>query len=187
MMVEAGLLLPDTSLADRAERFSEFVASHRERARRLAWRLVGDDEAAAEDIVQDSFVKAYRGLTNFREEASLETWFYRILMRQVQSYRRWRAIRELWSGHREDDLLDSSGCGLGDPGLRRRIASALDHLSRRQREAFVLVHLEGFTVQECAALLGKPTGTIKSHLHRALTTLREELADLRDLFTGEHP
>jgi DNA-directed RNA polymerase specialized sigma24 family protein len=47
-----------------------------------------------------------------------------------------------------------------------------------------LVHLEGFTVQECAELLGKPIGTVKSHLHRALTTLREELADLQELRGG---
>lgn len=181
MTVEAGLLLTEVALAEREERFSEFVVSHRERARRFTWRLVGGDEAAADDVVQDSFVKAYRGLRGFREEASIETWFYRILMRQAQNYRRWRAIRELWSGSREDDPADPSCSGFGDPGLRRRIASALDQLSRRQREVFILVHLEGFTVQECANLLGKPAGTIKSHLHRALTSLRAELADLQEL------
>jgi len=48
------------------QRFRLFVASHRERARRLAWRLVGGDDAAAEDVVQDAFVKAYRALDRFR-------------------------------------------------------------------------------------------------------------------------
>ncbi len=184
MTAEASLLLTEPTYASREERFSEFVASYRDRARRLAWRLVGGDEAAADDVVQDSFVKAYRGLKSFREEASIETWFYRILIRQAQSYRRWRAIRELWGGHQEDDVPDPSCSGFGDPGLRRRIAKAFDQLSRRQREAFILVHLEGFTVQECADLLGKPTGTIKSHLHRALTSLRADLADLQDLTRG---
>ena len=66
-----------------------------------------------------------------------------------------------------------------DPLLRRRIAEALGRLSRGQREAFVLVHLEGFTVRESAKLLGKKEGTVKSHLHRALRTLRSELGDLR--------
>jgi RNA polymerase sigma-70 factor (ECF subfamily) len=64
--------------------------------------------------------------------------------------------------------------------LRRRIAGALDALTRSQREAFVLVHLEGFTVRECAEVLGKPAGTVKSHLHRALVTLRRELDDLHE-------
>ncbi|MCS6925328.1 MAG: RNA polymerase sigma factor, partial [Candidatus Binatia bacterium] len=162
----------------REERFSAFVASHRERARRLAWRLVGGDDAAAEDVVQEALVRAYRALPGFRAEASLATWFYRILVRQAQNYRRWRAVRALWSGEGRAALPAAVSDGYGDPGLRRRIAQALDRLSRRQREAFILVHLEGFTVQECADLLGKPVGTVKSHLHRALTTLRQELVDV---------
>jgi RNA polymerase sigma-70 factor (ECF subfamily) len=101
-------------------------------------------------------------------------------VRQAQNYRRWRAVRDLWHWTGEEDPPDPAPEGLSDPGLRRRIASALERLSRRQREAFILVHLEGFTVAECAELLGKPSGTIKSHLHRALTTLRAELADLQE-------
>jgi RNA polymerase sigma-70 factor (ECF subfamily) len=179
MTLGVGVLTTEVTAAEREEHFSAFVTSHRERARRLTWRLIGGDEAAAEDILQDAFVKAYRGLKNFRGDASLETWFYRILVRQAQNYRRWRAVRDLWSGS-WNDPPQPSVAELGDPGLRQRITSALDQLSRRQREAFILVHLEGFTVQECADLLGKPTGTIKSHLHRALTTLRAELADLQE-------
>ena len=85
-------------------------------------------------------------------------------------------------------VLRPAGAGAarlpGDPGLRRRIAGALGRLTRRQREAFILVHLEGFTVSESAKLLGKPTGTVKSHLHRALGALRTELADLEDFDGG---
>ena len=63
--------------------------------------------------------------------------------------------------------------------LRRRIAAALERLSAAQRETFVLVHLEGFSITEAAAVLGKAPGTLKSHLHRALVSLRETLGDLR--------
>jgi RNA polymerase sigma-70 factor (ECF subfamily) len=180
MTFGVGVLTTEVTAAEREAAFHTFVASHRERVRRLAWRLIGGDEAAAEDVVQDAFVKAYRGLRSFRGEASLETWFYRIVVRQAQNYRRWRALRELWNGSGEQVSSIPANGELGDPGLRQRISSALDQLSRRQREAFILVHLEGFTVQECADLLGKPTGTIKSHLHRALSTLRAELADLQE-------
>jgi len=79
---------------DLEERFNAFVASHRDRARGLAWRLVGGDLDAAEDVVQDAFVKAYRALGRFREDSSLETWFYRILVNQAHKHRRWRAVRE---------------------------------------------------------------------------------------------
>jgi RNA polymerase sigma-70 factor (ECF subfamily) len=161
------------------ERFSDFVASHRDRARRLAWRLIGGDEDAAEDVVQDAFVKAYRALGCFREDASLETWFYRILVNQAHKHRRWRAVRQRWSAVWDEERAVSS-IAPGDPALRRRISKALDKLTRRQREAFVLVHFEGFTVRETGKLLGAPEGTVKSHLHRALKALRIELADLQD-------
>jgi RNA polymerase sigma-70 factor (ECF subfamily) len=173
------------ALESREERFALFVASHRERARRLAWRLVGGDEGAAEDVVQDAFVKAYRALGRFRGDSTLETWFYRILVRQAHHHRRWRAVRDRWSAVGTGEPADPSPRDPGDPGLRERIRAALAKLSRRQREAFVLVHVEGFTVRECAAVLGKPTGTVKSHLHRALRSLRAELADLHDAGEGE--
>jgi len=175
-------LNPDAALADREARFCGFVASHRERALRLAWRLVGGDGAAAEDVAQDAFLRAYRALPRFREEASLSTWFYRILVRQAQSYRRWRAVREVWTPVAEADAAAPRVAG--DPLLRGRIRQALEQLTRKQREAFVLVHLEEFSVREAAQILGVADGTLKSHLHRALTKLREQLADLRGAEQG---
>jgi RNA polymerase sigma-70 factor (ECF subfamily) len=76
---------------------------------------------------------------------------------------------------------------VGDPLLRRRIAEALAQLSRSQREAFVLVHMEGFSVREAATVMGKPEGTVKSHLHRALQALRSQLADLAEDTGGKTP
>ena len=161
------------------ERFGDFVVSHRDRARRLAWRLLGGDQDAAEDVVQDAFVKAYRALGHFREDASLETWFYRILVNQAHKHRRWTAVRQRWSAPWDEEQA-AAPVESGDPALRRRITRALTKLTRRQREAFVLVHFEGFTVRETGNLLGAPEGTVKSHLQRALKALRIELADLQD-------
>ena len=169
------------------QRFRLFVASHRERARRLAWRLVGGDDAAAEDVIQDAFIKAYRALDRFREEASLATWFYRIVVHQSHDYCRWRTVRETWSTLWHGQLPNSACQVSGDPLLRRRIAKALAQLSRSQREAFVLVYLEGFSVREAAVLMMKPEGTVKSHLHRALQTLRSELAELAEDTGGNAP
>ncbi|MCY4387286.1 MAG: RNA polymerase sigma factor [Desulfurellaceae bacterium] len=180
MLVRVGIAEMGALPAEREECFGTFVALQRDRARRLAWRLVGGDEAAAEDVTQEAFVRAYQALGRFRGEASLETWFYRILVRQAHNYRRWRAVRTLWQRESVEEPIDPTSAVQSDPGLRRRIAQALDQLSRRQREAFVLVYLEGFTVQECADFLGSPSGTVKSHLHRALVKMRTELADLND-------
>lgn len=159
--------------------FGAFFEVNVERARRLAWRLVGGDDAAAEDVVQDAFVKAYRGMARFRGDSQVESWFYRIVLNEAHNYRRWRRVREAWSPVRIGDAPDPAAGAPGDPGLRERIASALEGLSRTQREAFVLVHLEGFTVREAAAVLGRSEGTVKTHLHRALRKLRRGLADLQ--------
>jgi RNA polymerase sigma-70 factor (ECF subfamily) len=163
---------------DLDKRFVRFVAERRERARRLAWRLVGGHDAAADDVTQDAFFKAYRGLGKFRDESALDTWFYRILVRQAQRHRRWQTLRNAWSPPIIDAETDAAPAVQRDPVLRSRIAAAMERLSTQQRQAFVLVHLEGFAVKEAAAIMGKAEGTVKSHLHRALQALRGELADL---------
>ena len=160
------------------ERFVRFVAERRERARRLAWRLVGGHDAAADDVTQEAFLKAYAGLAKFRDEATLDTWFYRILVRQAQHYRRWRALRDLWSPGAADEETVATPSVQRDPVLKSRIAAALDRLTTHQRHAFVLVHLEEFTAREAAEIMGKADGTVKSHLHRAMIALRKDLADL---------
>ena len=160
---------------DREARFAAFAVSHRERALRLAWRLVGGDAAAAEDVTQDAFVKAYRGLAQFRDEAQLSTWFYRILVRQAYSFLRWRRVRERFGGAVPQDPPDLAPAPTSDPALQRRIADALATLPRTQRDAFLLVHLEGFTVNEAAEIMGRAPGTLKSNLHRARLALRRQL------------
>jgi len=165
---------------DREARFAAFVADHREQAVRMAWRLTGGDQATAEEVAQEAFLRAHRALGRFREEAQLSTWFYRILVRQAANYRRWRGVRQFWSGAFREDAPDPRPAPRGDPALRGRIETAMDQLSPKQRSVFTLVHLEGFTVEETAEIVGCATGTAKSHLHRALTSLRTELAPLRE-------
>jgi len=186
IVTRAAALELSAAPVDLEARFGDFAVSHRERAHRLAWRLVGGDEAAAEDVVQDAFVRAYRALSGFRRDSSLETWFYRILVNQAHKHRRWRAVRDRWRGV-WDEANAVASVAPGDPALRRRISRALDKLTRKQREAFVLVHLEGFSVRETGDLLAMPEGTVKSHLHRALRALRIELEDLQDSIGRSQP
>ena len=162
----------------REEAFREFVDRAAPRAMRVAWRLVGGDASAAEDVVQEAFAAAWKALPGFRGDASLDTWFFRILVHRAQNYRRWRSLRTLWSDPTERETTDPKPVPSGDPLLRQRIVEALDRLTQRQRESFVLVHMDGFTVQEAASILGLRPGTVKSHLHRALRHLRTDLEDL---------
>ena len=167
-------------VADATEaRFDAFVRVHRDKAVALAWQLTGGDRSAAEDIVQEAFLRAYQGLDGFRDASKLSTWFYRIVVRQAHNHRRWRSVRE-----RGQRLLRRTPSSLSPPtsdfALQRRILQALDTLPRGQREVFVLVHLQDFTVREASETLGKALGTVKSHLHRALARLRRELDDLEE-------
>ncbi len=165
----------------RQARFEAFVAAHRTRAVNLAWRLTGD-RATAEDVAQKAFVKAWRGLDGFRDEAKLSTWFHSILVREARGHLRW------WGVRKKLGLLTDDGAtpvlpvepAQSDEGLRRRIGAAMETLSAGQREAFVCIHLQGLSVQETAEVLGRAPGTIKSHLHRALSKLRTELGDLHE-------
>lgn len=162
----------------RSREFETFVATHRDRAIGLAWRLLGGDGAAAEDVAQEAFVRAHRALGGFRGEAELSTWFYRILVNEVRRHRRWRWVRERVAGEMPDEVPDPAAEAPGDSALRARVTSAIEALSNGQREAFLLVHAQGFTVREAANITGRAEGTIKSHLHRALRTLRARLDDL---------
>ena len=162
---------------DRERRFAEFVAQHRDRAVGLAYRLVGGNAAVAEDVAQEAFARAFRGLSRFRGDAQLSTWFYRILVNEANRHHRFAWVRRR-SSEEIPETEDPRAPAPGDPALRARVAQALRGLSRGQRECFVLVHLEGFTVAEASEITGRATGTIKSHLHRALKNLREQLADL---------
>lgn len=163
---------------DSEAQFESFVVAHQDRALRVALRMLSGDRAGAEDVVQDALVRAHGALGKFRGESQLSTWFERILIREVYRY-----LRSPWcrwfGGQSPAELPSASAWPNAEPWLAPRIEAALARLSTHQRAAFVLVHLEGYTVEETSELMGRAPGTIKSHLHRALKRLRSDLADFR--------
>ena len=185
--MQAAAIETVTSSEDRERLFADLVANERDRAVALAYHLVGGDRELARDVAQEAFVRAYRALPGFRGEAQLSTWFLRIVINQAASARRREKLRRLLGlGPRDggdpeathpDPAAGPDAAAHGQV-VKRRIALALDGLSAGQRRAFALIHLEGLTVERAAVVLGRAPGTVKSHLHRALATLRRELADL---------
>jgi RNA polymerase sigma-70 factor (ECF subfamily) len=164
---------------ERLARFRGFVVEHQDRAVRVAVRMLGGDLATAEDVAQEAFIRAFRGLPRFRGDSSLSTWFHRILVREVHRHRRWQQVRRVLQTTPLEELDLAAAPGpREDAGLRRRLLEALGLLTARQRDAVVLVHLEQFTVVEAAAMLGTAPGTVKTHVHRGMRVLRNELADL---------
>ncbi len=159
-----------------------FYLANVDRARRIAWRLVGGAAAAADDIVQDAFVKAFCSMRSFRGECSSETWFFRIVTNEAKNYRRWRNVRTLWNTLWSDETPDPGARPTPDPGLQSELLRALDSLTHGQREAFVLVRLEGLSLRDAAAVLGVGEGTVKTQLSRATKKLRAALQPVWEEF-----
>ncbi len=212
LRVEAGLLRPvdrgqDPSAAERQEferaeiarilagetdRFEYFVRTYQKRIYRLAYALLRDP-AEADGLTQEAFVKAFRGLPQFKGGARFETWVTRIAINAVRDLVRRRrpviSFGDLRGAGEEDgpeipDRLDpadgtSPERDLMSREIRRRIADALVALSPRQRTVFVMKHYEERSIAEIVAATGLDEGTIKSHLFRAARKLRERLEDLR--------
>ncbi|MGE5346793.1 MAG: RNA polymerase sigma factor [Acidithiobacillales bacterium] len=179
-------------LAGEVDRFEYFVRVYQKRIFRLAYALLRDP-AEADALTQDVFVKAYRGLAEFRGGASFETWATRIAINAVRDLARRRrpvvSLADPRGGGEEDgpevparfDPADGTSPerDLMAREIGRRIAEALVTLSPRQRAVFVMKHYEELSIAEIGATTGLDEGTVKSHLFRAARRLRERLEDLR--------
>lgn len=132
----------------------------------------------AQDVVSETFIEAYKGLKNLRDENSFKPWIMRIL-----SIRCKRKIGQYVSGRNEldiEDFLDLSeeGEGLESQSTQKlALLHALDSLSSQEREIVALAVIQGYTVRETAEILGAPQGTVSSKLHRTLKKLRALLEE----------
>lgn len=184
----------DIALVERAREgdsgaFRALYEAHAERVFRVAYRMAGEEDLAR-DLTQETFIRAFDRLEQFRGECAFSSWLHRICvsvsLNGLESHRRRRT--------RETDLETvaepSAEPEIGlEPQERLRLRRAVDELPGPQRAVVVLHDLEGFTHREIAEILGVAEGTSKARLARARTRLRETLADLdpgRDaLVTGD--
>ena len=185
---EAGLI--ERIRQGEVDLFEHFVATYQKRVFRLVYTLVRD-AAEADAVTQDSFVKAFKGLRDFKGEAAFETWITRIAINSVRDGIRRRKpsipFGDLGGGNGEDELPASFDPGDGTSPerdllsreIRKRIGLALEDLSPRQRAVFVMKHYEERSIAEIGEAIGLDEGTVKSHLFRAARKLRERLEDLR--------
>lgn len=155
----------------------ELYDGHVDRVYRLAYRLAGQPQLA-EEFTQDTFVRAFERLGEFRGESALSTWLHAITV--SVSLNGLRKVKRLRSRHAELDEIH----GAADldppvqPHLRRRLHEAIDGLSEAHRVVFVMHDMEGYTHEEIAAVLSIAEGTSKARLSRARARLREALAEL---------
>ena len=153
--------------------FGEMCQPHLGRLFGLA-RTILIDPAESEDAVQDALLSAWRRRSTLRDPEKFGAWLTRICVNECIRHRRWmRGIRLPWSDIYVDKYATPEANGVGFHDFRR----AYKKLSRRQRAVFALHVEHGYSVNECADLLGCRPGTARSHLGRAVARLRKEMGD----------
>jgi RNA polymerase sigma-70 factor (ECF subfamily) len=167
-----------------AQSYEDTVCCHTGRLRRLCGLLLGDSQEA-EEVVQEVFVKALESERRQGPPADWGPWLTRIAVNTCRDRRRagwWQRFRR-WSDQVELVPIADPGLTPEDAAIgaeeRRRIWEAFRTLPDRQREVFVLRHLEDWSGPEIAAALGLSPGTVKRHLFRAVHRLRLVLGDSR--------
>ena len=138
------------------------------------------DRDAAGNVAQDCFLKAYRGRLRFRGDASLQTWLMQIAVNLIRDQMRSRRL-QFWKRFDSDidvDLADPCRSPEAQASARQQLEavwSAARALSERQRMVFLLRFVEEMELSEIAAATGMNENTVKTHLFRALQTVRERL------------
>jgi len=164
-----------------AAAFDQLMLRWDRKIRGAAFRVLGSDDEARE-VSQEAFLKAYRSLPTFKEEARFSSWLYQIALNLCRDRLRRRRGREFVS---LDAMGDAAPLGLrsGPSALERvqardladAIAAAVESLPDEQREVVVLKEYEELTFPEIAEVLGIPVSTVKTRLYRALGQLRGRL------------
>ncbi|MEO5925442.1 MAG: RNA polymerase sigma factor [Bryobacteraceae bacterium] len=169
--------------------FNAWMISEQRRIYGLCQHMLQDRDEA-DSATQDTFLKAHRALQKFGAEDPVEPakWLTRIAVNtcldRLRS-RRWQFWRRRAQAVEDQDALQRTVSRAPEAEdhyfasqIRERLAAALHQLSDRQRAVFTLRHYQNFTMDEIAVALDLDSGTVKAHMHRAVTKLRTELRDL---------
>ncbi len=175
-----------------SDAFRALVERYSQKIFRLAYRMTGNEQDA-EDVVQETFLRAYRRLDQFESRANFGTWLYRIAVNSSLDSRRARQRQEEYrsadpghpdnAGYSEETLQFASSEPTPDrlafsTEVRRELTQALARLSPKERAAFVLRHFEGMPIEEIGRVLGLRSNATKNNIFRAVRKLRERLEPL---------
>ncbi|HHP50440.1 MAG TPA: sigma-70 family RNA polymerase sigma factor [Moorella mulderi] len=168
--------------------FEELVAAYQDKVFGLSWQLTGN-QADAEDLAQEVFLRAYLALDNFRGEADPGTWLHRITMNVFLNKRRRESKAELLSldapvDTGEGEMQREVAAAGSDPlealeelELKSWVKKILGELPPEFRAVLVLRELQGYSYEEMARILGCPPGTVKSRLNRARKAFKEKFLE----------
>ncbi|MDR4487123.1 MAG: sigma-70 family RNA polymerase sigma factor [Nitrospirales bacterium] len=149
------------------------------------------NQADAQDVAQETFVAAYKGLQSFRADSRFSTWLHRIAVNKAKDYLRAQGRRQEREGSipagedGEDPILEVSDertpeQGASEKQTARHLELAIQRLSPLYREAFVLKHVEGMEYEEMAQILGVGKDVLKMRVYKARIKLSKELDWLKE-------
>ena len=172
-----------------SDAFRLLVERHSRVIFRVAYRMTGN-EHDADDVVQETFLRAYRQIDAFEERANFSTWLHRIavncsldLLRSRSRHDKHRADNTVFDGEEAHEVEVAASDPQPDrlvlsAELQRHVAAAMEKLSGNERTAFVLRHFEGMPVEEIGRTLGIQVNAAKHTIFRAVRKLREALEPL---------
>lgn len=173
---------PESALVSRAGRgdrvaFAELVRRHQGKVRALLLRLCSD-RSQADDLAQEVFIRAFRGLVGFEGRSSFSTWVYRISYNVYLNHRaRSRSFAALPEDYDVRAAAPQDELSAPRSDLRRDLNAAIETLPDRYRAVIVLYYLQEVSYPEIAEILELPLGTVKTHLHRAKRLLRQQMGE----------
>jgi RNA polymerase sigma-70 factor (ECF subfamily) len=171
--------------------FNALVRKYRHRVMKLSMRYTRN-RADAEDAVQNTFIKAYRGLENFRGDAAFYSWLHRIAVNSAKTVLALRArnARVFVSNHRIADDTNDSSVALKDLDTPEELAltdeicsavnASIEVLSEEQRTAIVLREFQGLSYSQVASAMSCPVGTVRSRVFRAREAIDNQLRHVFD-------
>jgi len=170
--------------------FEELVRIHQNRVYALCLQLSGNRDDA-QDLAQEAFIRAYRALGSFRNEADFGTWLHRITVNVYLNFRRKNGKRQVISldapyrdaegGEIRHEVAAEDGNpleALEEKEFRAMVRAALGALSGEHREVLVLREIYGYSYEEIARMLGCSLGTVKSRISRAREGMRRTMTEL---------
>jgi RNA polymerase sigma-70 factor (ECF subfamily) len=146
-------------------------------------RMTGN-ASDAEDLFQETFLRVYTHLDQFRTDGLFRPWVYRIATNVCRNQQRWwrRRPRHVFSEYGEDDAPDPAAANPRELAisaeLAERLASAVNRLPVRHRAVFLMARYEGMSYEEIGNALGIPVGTVKSRMNKAVNTLMCEIEEV---------
>ena len=185
---EEDMRLVGLALEGDYDAFTQIVTRYQDKAYRLAWSMVKNDDLAA-DVVQDAFLNVYRKLDSFKGDSRFSSWIYRVivnaaLMKLRKKRRRSEVALEalgptfLDDGHHASTVSQWSVRGdkaALNKELREQIVAAVDELEPKYQTVFLLREVEGLTLSEIGDIMDLSVPAVKSRLHRARLFLRASL------------